>query len=191
MSDGSPVFLNPGDQPKHHSAKTRHGHRIKVCPPPTPHPQLNHSSCLSQTLITTFLPSFFLPCVKHRAAFDWAVSMISAPPQQRRLAEGPGRRGTRAPPLRARRCEAWRRGSDPPCHITRRRRPINSHNGRISAARVVSLTSTLSLCIGSLEACLTKGRLFRFGRCHLIFVARLAAGRMSLRVAGGEKWEKE
>lgn len=54
-------------KPMHHSAKARRGCRIKVLL------QLNHSGCLSQTLIITFLPSFFLPCVKHRAAFDWAV----------------------------------------------------------------------------------------------------------------------
>lgn len=47
--------------------KTTRGPKIKV---PL---QLNHSGCLSQTLIITFLPSFFLPCVKHHIAFDWAV----------------------------------------------------------------------------------------------------------------------
>lgn len=75
----------------------------------------------------------------------------------------------------------WERGDEArtPCHITRRRRPINSHNGHISAARFVSLTYILPLCICSLEACFTKGS--RWGQVVLIwkmspyFVVRLAA----------------
>lgn len=127
VSDGPPVFLNPGDQTQTPLCKNKTWMQNQSPASaqslwlPLPNTNNHFPPFLFSPLCETLLPliGLFKLLAHHLSNGGW------------QRCPGEGERG----PPRWERGDA-RRGDEartPPRHITRRRRPINSHNGHISA----------------------------------------------------------